>query len=1671
MPSPSRSNFLISPQPPKPPSKMGRTLFVLLWKHFTVRCRQYINTPLELLLPVLFFILLFVTKGLFTNPNIGDSDTSQYVMRSEPNEISRLTKPDIVIYFPQNNVTDQLMDKVGESLRLKRLVYFDGNRKGYFGTNDIDTISLKEKYRFLLAFVSFQNMDYKLPDNLNYTIRMKKDFETQLFQSMDDEIGPHMNFGMNYAEFVRLQWTIDTSYLELRTGIPVKQNASIQEFPYVRSSGASYISILVGVLSVGTYFSLAIVFVFIMIRMVEERASGIQELIKMVGVTNKTLGLSHLINLLPGCLLFAAAGGIFLVAGTPPLLESTNGFLVSVVLFLHYMSIVAWAFIASYTTINSQHTTGLAIFIYVVSMIPANQLSYRKLPAKLLPLAGLLPGVPATWFFKELSVLEQFGAGLTFKTMMSSHSAQSFSVAVVYMFLLMQLFLYFMIAWYLSLVRPGKYGTALPWDFLFRKEYWSKNEVHPDFDINEAHEREKIAAEQKYFEPLPANSDVGIEIDNVSKSFEKVRALNQVSLPVLKGEITVLLGHNGAGKTTLMSIITGMMTASSGKVYVNGLDTVTQQTAVRSQLGFCPQHNLFFKDLTVLEHVKFFCLLKGALSWEQSTKASMDLLSQLGLEQKANSLSGQLSGGMKRRLQLACALAGDASVLVLDEPTAGLDVETRRSLWDLLLSLRTGRTVLISTHFMEEADALGDRVAALHRGILRCYATPMHLKKEVDTGYRLSITLEPNASPSAALDIKNAITSALPQATQLPESGVRTLAFSLPSRESAQFPRLFTKLEKGKDKLGIESIGVCVSTLEEVFLKLCSDVSTVNPDDEVDATLQDDIVTQRMGGVRLILSQMVALFVRQIRYSRSSWKMFLLTQVILPIVMLCMVTKLVNDTEFQTKERNSPAAMNMDLYQDMDERKLLSSFDIPLKDRPACCGLRYDHADNISETLIDIAKDDKIQYNKYLIGVQLNESNAVAYYTTTVRHALPIAMNALTNAIASTLSTDNDISITTINHPIDDTSFRQQVKLVQPKSQINTIMWAFCIGFFVQTSLLQVLVLPCKERISRTRHIHIMSGCSPELHWMTSLLYHAALSMFVLIMPTIIFALAVDNNHTLSQADIIFPLSLLLVGGCLAFIALAFLVSFLMNSDKAAATALFGFTFLFSLITPAMKSACQFDTNSCAYYGDVLDFFSYTITPQTLVEAMLRLSTVARLNAYCNLNRDQCPNLLINDAGFDAERCCANLNPRPYLAYDDYSPLIYIVALYTQFLIIMNVVFLTERGLLERVRTRTLSLRYAAQARARCHKDDVLEKEHQYVDEALARPRGDALLISSVHKHYPKMLCGRGVTAVRGVSFAVREGECFGLVGVNGAGKSTTFKMMTCETFPTRGEIVANDQRQHVFDNAKYLNGLGYCPQFFGMDDFLTGRQNLELLLALDGLTAEDSKKEAVRWLELIDLTKYADRPVSDYSGGCSRRLSSVAALARRAALSLLDEPTAGVDVAARRQLWRAVRAAQAQTTLAGRKRAVLITSHSMDEMEALCARVGIMSEGRLAALGSPAALRAAHNAGLALFIKIRHASTGPDADVTDSPSGLSPELKRLKETCLEYQWTPKDEHRTMLNYHVDKSLKLEYSELFTKLEELRRTFPDLIEDYAVTETTLEQVFLSYAKTPQDGNV
>ncbi|KAJ2948257.1 hypothetical protein O0L34_g7487 [Tuta absoluta] len=353
------------------------------------------------------------------------------------------------------------------------------------------------------------------------------------------------------------------------------------------------------------------------------------------------------------------------------------------------------------------------------------------------------------------------------------------------------------------------------------------------------------------------------------------------------------------------------------------------------------------------------------------------------------------------------------------------------------------------------------------------------------------------------------------------------------------------------------------------------------------------------------------------------------------------------------------------------------------------------------------------------------------------------------------------------------------------------------------------------------------------------------------------------------------------------------------------------------------------------------------------------------------------------------------------------------------------------------------------------YNDDMVRAEKTYVNKGIELPPkqiGDAMLVNDVHKNYFSLLRPRSpVNAVKGVSFSVKKGECFGLLGVNGAGKSTTFKMISGEECPTRGGVFANGHHLK-WPRSQYLQSLGYCPQFFGLDEFLTGQENLSLLLTLRGLEEKDVQSETDSWIEVVGLERYRNTLVEGYSGGCMRRLATAAALSSGAPVTLLDEPTSGVDVSARRRVWVALRKGLRQN------RAVIITSHSMDEMEALCDRIAIMSGGELGALGSACSLRAAYAAGHALVLKL-----GAQQRNTDVVDSAEPAITSLKEYLQQkFNCSLKDEHKTMLHYHINETMR--YSELFSLLEQLKRQFPRLVEDYSVTETTLEEVFLSFAQ-------
>ncbi|MEY3550845.1 MAG: Daunorubicin/doxorubicin resistance ATP-binding protein DrrA [Pseudomonadota bacterium] len=209
-----------------------------------------------------------------------------------------------------------------------------------------------------------------------------------------------------------------------------------------------------------------------------------------------------------------------------------------------------------------------------------------------------------------------------------------------------------------------------------------------------------------------------ISFQSVSKTFTNARgtftALDQVSFDISSGEFFGLLGPNGAGKTTLISILAGLLKPSSGTIQVNGLDVQAQALQVRRLLGVVPQELVFDPFFTVREALVF---QSGYFGVKHNGAWIDELLDHLGLTDKAHHNMRQLSGGMKRRVLVAQALVHKPPVIVLDEPTAGVDVELRQTLWQFIARLnREGHTVLLTTHYLEEAEALCGRIAMLKLG-------------------------------------------------------------------------------------------------------------------------------------------------------------------------------------------------------------------------------------------------------------------------------------------------------------------------------------------------------------------------------------------------------------------------------------------------------------------------------------------------------------------------------------------------------------------------------------------------------------------------------------------------------------------------------------------------------------------------------------------------------------------------------------------------------------------------------------------------------------------------------------------------------------------------------------------------------------------------------------------
>jgi ABC-type multidrug transport system ATPase subunit len=263
--------------------------------------------------------------------------------------------------------------------------------------------------------------------------------------------------------------------------------------------------------------------------------------------------------------------------------------------------------------------------------------------------------------------------------------------------------------------------------------------------------------------------------------------------------------------------LVGLYEKSSGEAKLAGYDLETQSEYVYRKIGVCPQFDILWEDLTVEEHLYFYARLKG-ISAADEASAVNESLKRVSLVDLRRNLSKALSGGEKRRLSIAIALVGNPSVVFLDEPTTGLDPEVRRLIWNIISEAKSGKSIILTTHSMEEAEALCGRIGIMAKGTLRCLANPTRLKQLYGSGFKLFF----NSLESSTEEASKFIESLLPEGWTKIDAFATNVSYEFPAVDGT-IGSLFEQIEQEKSKHGILDWGLGQTTLEEVFIRLIGD--------------------------------------------------------------------------------------------------------------------------------------------------------------------------------------------------------------------------------------------------------------------------------------------------------------------------------------------------------------------------------------------------------------------------------------------------------------------------------------------------------------------------------------------------------------------------------------------------------------------------------------------------------------------------------------------------------------------------------------------------------------------------------------------------------------------------------------------------------------------------------
>ncbi|KAF2825651.1 P-loop containing nucleoside triphosphate hydrolase protein [Ophiobolus disseminans] len=1170
--------------------------------------------------------------------------------------------------------------------------------------------------------------------------------------------------------------------------------------------------------------------------------------------------------------------------------------------------------------------------------------------------------------------------------------------------------------------------------------------VFPPLAFLVEHLLHSTASQHRRFEKPTSPGDPTVVLSGFTKTYhpgifsrlfkrrKDVHAVKGINLKAYPGQILCLLGPNGSGKSTTLNCVAGDQKVSSGSIIIDPT----------GGLGYAPQHNVIWPDLTVKEHIRIFSELK-CLS-DVNEEVVNELARGVDLQKKLNKRAKTLSGGQKRKLQMAIMFAGGSAVCCVDEVSTGLDPISRRRIWEILLAERSRRTIILTTHYLDEADFLADDIAIMYKGSMRASGTAATLKHSYGNGYTVKLPCHSNVEPKISGTVHRE------QSRHQTVYRVTTAA-------------LAAELVEELEKHNLRDYQLSGPTMEELFIKVTGETiqSAEEPSNDeksikakathVTVNISENDYELTEGKPISVLKQWWILVCKRFRILPRRWVPYFIA-VAFAIVGAGIAPLLIKSV---TKPLKCPVAADLvydytyrnDFGSGFYARSSSSSYYGPVDElyvKKYVFGPRgslnekqlglvasvysmnhtrsygsyatngYSNATQISDQFILVNTYDEFRsaiHNNWaaLAKKRIQSSALEDDYSPSTSLKGGVWMGddksgptVLVNArrVDSSNQMLNIYNIMKSGVPMSGSYYSFASTTIPQLIDFKPLMFIIYYGLIMACYPVFFALYPTNERISNVRSMQYSNGIRPIPLWLSHLSFD---SIFIFVISAVATGLLSASSPTWVGLGYIFII-LLLYGIVCAL--LSYVISLFARTPVTAwlimalGQVIFYFAYFGGLI--GVQSSTPYQDLEPAM--NALFFGLGIVSPVVSMERAFYIG-LQQMGVMCN------------------GRALGSI-------YLFGGPIMYLIL---QGIFFFALLLWWDSGF--------------AMPTKRSHKStpdtEATDMSPDLVTERkrLASPDTD-LCVNSVTKRFGKNL------AVDNVTFGVQHSEIFALLGPNGAGKSTIISMIRGDVKPSTTVSSIDIAGHSILSHPVAARAsLGVCPQFDSAD-VLTVRETLRFFAKTRGV--QDVEHNVSTVIAACGLEEWESQLAQNLSGGTKRKLSLAVALVGNPRVLVLDEPSSALDANAKRTLWRCLQ------TIA-KNRAVVLTTHSMEEADALADRIGIVSS-RMLALGEREDLK--RRAGDQFHIHLVSAS---------APRTSASELQIMRDWITTSFPNAKISRETQ-GGQIRVEVPAEGREMVKLIRVLEEAKEELgVEYYSVGKATLDEVFENIVKRYGDEDV